>query len=124
MEWKEKRKDNVGMDKGNQENNNIGGSQEDVRCCSRKETKNQGGVKMSAFYSAVLAPNGWGVWQTYTKRSMKEFPTKDGELNNGYATLNVGDIVILNFNDGIHIVVVSEVGEMIVKWKTIKQIQY
>ena len=79
---------------------------------------------MSAFYSAVLAPNGRGVWQTYTKRSMKEFPTKDGELNNGYATLNVGDIVILNFNDGIHIVVVSEVGEMIVKWKTIKQIQY
>lgn len=78
---------------------------------------------MSAFFSAVSCGE-WTVWRTATKRSMKEFPTKTGELNNGYAVLNVGDLVILNFNDGIHIVVVTEIKECCVYWKTIKKLLY
>ena len=123
MEWKEKRKDNVGMDKGNQEYNNIGGSQENVRCCSRKETENQGGIKMSLI-RAVVQAGGWTLWSAEMKRSMKEFPTRPGELNDGYTILNVGDLVYMTFNDGIHIVVVSKIKDGSVSLKTIKKLFY
>lgn len=78
---------------------------------------------MSTF-RAVIQTGTWTFWCADMKRSMKEFPTRPGELNDGYAILNVGDLVYLAFNDGIHIVAVSQIKDGSVSLKTIKKLLY
>lgn len=73
---------------------------------------------------AVVQAGNWTLWSAEMKRSMKEFPTRPGELNDGYTILNVGDLVYMVYNDGIHIVVVNEIKERSVSLKTIKKLLY
>lgn len=73
---------------------------------------------------AAVQTGSWTLWSAEMKRSMKEFPTRPGELNDGYTILNVGDLVYMAYNDGIHIVVVSKIKDGSVSLKTIKKLLY